>query len=558
MEPNDRANSVAVFIDVENLIMGYGGVIPEIRLGALVEAIFAKTRALGLGTGAVVLNAYANWGKPQVAQLKRDIGKTTVEAVNIPSMGETVKNAADIQLIVDAMEVAYTDPDVTTIVIVSCDGGYVPLVRKLRRNKKFVIAATIDSDEYLMSEALSNNVDHVFRLDVGPTHKSSLDIPNRESRNKVDTFPISAPAKQMSSVAELCVMLDAVLKEGPQFIVDGDGIDGKHLGALSQRLRAKLQFDTKTMGYSSFTELIEKGCGRRIIPSVPVAAPGPVALIPSLTPTTELSTPPAPTLFPTIAGKSAVPETQRRATPARYVKQADKQPGADKESTSRRPSDGLLTVEDYAQSAKDLVAQDGRIMRNGEVDGAILGSALRARWPRVSFSTFGFESLDEFLAKECGLEVRRTAGARIPNPEPSTQDTYAVSPPTTGELRPMTIPLRDSLEAVDPAIFYPKMLSITKILTVLIMQPVEMQPVALLDRLGENLPDVSAEQIRLTLALLYAVEAFRENDDSSLILTSDIKSVQNGIDLVLGDARRRAETLEIDPDGSTIHHALFG
>src|SRR6185436_11946517 len=41
------------------------------------------------------------------------------------------KNAADIELVIDAIDLAYTRPALTTFVIVSGDGGFSSLVKKL-------------------------------------------------------------------------------------------------------------------------------------------------------------------------------------------------------------------------------------------------------------------------------------------------------------------------------------------------------------------------------------------------------------------------------------------
>ena len=187
-----------------------------------------------------------------------------------------------------------------------------------------------------------------------------------------------------------------------------------------------------------------------------------------------------------------------------------------------------------------------------------MGAALRAQWPRVNWATFGFKSLGDLIAKECGLDIYRPISAKgtTANASPTVVD--GVSASANVIQAETAASLRKALEAVEPAIGYPELISLTSALDELTVRSDAMEPDALLDALGDSLPDVPAEQIRLALGLLYAVGAFRVKDDSSLILTSDIKSAENGIDFILGDARRRAETIEIEPTDSEIEEAVFG
>ena len=62
-----------------------------------------------------------------------------VEPVQVFSFSTAVKNAADIELVVDTMSLASEAPWIEVFVIVSGDGGFVPLIRKLHQLGKFVI-----------------------------------------------------------------------------------------------------------------------------------------------------------------------------------------------------------------------------------------------------------------------------------------------------------------------------------------------------------------------------------------------------------------------------------
>ena len=59
----------------------------------------------------------------------------------VPSLryGKNQKNSLDIQLVIDAMEVAYTNPLIDSFCIVSGDRDYMPLVGKLKSMGKHVL-----------------------------------------------------------------------------------------------------------------------------------------------------------------------------------------------------------------------------------------------------------------------------------------------------------------------------------------------------------------------------------------------------------------------------------
>ncbi|WBM79906.1 NYN domain-containing protein [Cryobacterium breve] len=227
-------------------------------------------------------------------------------------------------------------------------------------------------------------------------------------------------------------------------------------------------------------------------------------------------------------------------------------------SVTRLPSDRIPTVNEYVQSVKAIVLQNPKMMRGDEVSGALLGNKLRTQWPRVSFSTYGFKTLGDFVDNECGLKIYRPTSVKNPTSKAAPAEAEKASTPTDPVAVPDANTLRLSLEAVEPAVIYPKLTSLMNVLAELTVRFSPMEPEALLDALGDDLPDVPAEQIRLALGLLFAVGAFRVDDDSSLMLTSDVTRVGDGIALVLGDARRRAETIEMVPKDEEIREALFG
>jgi uncharacterized protein (TIGR00288 family) len=141
-----EAHSLAVFIDFENLAIGFerdhpAGGAPSSRrrrvksndtldVTAILERLVEKGKV-------IVKRAYADWGRfEKYREAMHDAG---VQMMEIPERGKTGKNHADIQLCVDAMDLCYSKEHVDTFVIVSGDSDFTPLVSKLKENGKSVI-----------------------------------------------------------------------------------------------------------------------------------------------------------------------------------------------------------------------------------------------------------------------------------------------------------------------------------------------------------------------------------------------------------------------------------
>jgi len=125
----ERLN-IAVFVDYDNIEIGVKSTLRRefdvsLPLGALKER------------GDIVAKfAYANWGRQEGAT--RQMAENAVQMVQrIPSpRGD--KNGADINLALDALEMAFTHAHVNAFAVVSGDSDFIPLVNKLKEYGKTV------------------------------------------------------------------------------------------------------------------------------------------------------------------------------------------------------------------------------------------------------------------------------------------------------------------------------------------------------------------------------------------------------------------------------------
>ena len=114
----------AVFVDLENA----GG--KESMLQNIIEKVKIRGDIL-LGKVYGYADRYAN--------LKETLLSNTFSVVPSLRYGKSQKNSLDIQLVIDAMEVAYTNPLIDSFCIVSGDSDYMPLVGKLKSMGKHVL-----------------------------------------------------------------------------------------------------------------------------------------------------------------------------------------------------------------------------------------------------------------------------------------------------------------------------------------------------------------------------------------------------------------------------------
>jgi uncharacterized LabA/DUF88 family protein len=127
----DDEERIALFIDHENLSIGAREIGRGFDVGPIMDALAERGRV-------VARRAYADW--TLFADDRRTLTQHNCELIDIPQRTGTVrKNAADIKLAVDAMELAYERGFVSTFVIASGDSDFTPLVAALRALNRRVI-----------------------------------------------------------------------------------------------------------------------------------------------------------------------------------------------------------------------------------------------------------------------------------------------------------------------------------------------------------------------------------------------------------------------------------
>jgi len=126
----------AVFYDIENLLKGYGFSAQTLSSLSLREILDSATET-GRLSAIAIQRAYANWSDPRLGVMRGEINELGIEPVQVFGFSrDQKKNAADIQLAIDAIDLAHIRPSIEVFVIVSGDGGFASLAKKLHEYGK--------------------------------------------------------------------------------------------------------------------------------------------------------------------------------------------------------------------------------------------------------------------------------------------------------------------------------------------------------------------------------------------------------------------------------------
>jgi uncharacterized protein (TIGR00288 family) len=231
---------IALFLDYENLAIGArdGLGVSPFDFGPVADALAERGRV-------VVRRAYADWSG--FDEDRRLLARAQVELIEIPQrIGGSRKNAADIKMAVDAVQLAYERSFITTFAIGTGDSDFTPLVHKLRELDKRVIGIGVQSST---SRLLPPACDEFLFYDPKPAAGSTETAAETAA-------PETAAADQ--DVAPLVTTTLAGLARHA---------DGPVLASRLKRaiLRKDPTFDEGDLGFRGFGELLRMLEGRGVL-----------------------------------------------------------------------------------------------------------------------------------------------------------------------------------------------------------------------------------------------------------------------------------------------------
>ena len=226
MERGYHLSKFALFVDLENC----GAKV------ATLNSILEKVKI----RGDILLGKVYGY-TDRFSDLKEVLLSNTFTVVPSLRYGIAQKNNADILLVIDALEVAYTNELIDSFCIVSGDSDYTPLVGKLKTMGKFVLGIS-------RSEAASTifiNACNEFQFLESVGGRTAAATPKKQKSG-------GSATEEMMDEAELNKLLCSVLEESS----NREELYASELKGILLRLRP--DFNEKAYGCATFYKLLMK------------------------------------------------------------------------------------------------------------------------------------------------------------------------------------------------------------------------------------------------------------------------------------------------------------
>jgi uncharacterized protein (TIGR00288 family) len=226
--PPVHAPNAALLIDFDNVTMGI-----QKDLHAELKALLGSEIIRGK---VAVQRAYADWRRYPAYIVP--LAESSIDMIMAPAYGTSKKNATDIRLAVDAMELVFTRPEIGTFILLSGDSDFASLVTKLKEYGKYVIGVGIRESS---SDLLVMNCDEYYSYNaLAGLVRSSDEEPVR----KWDPWELLTESVQR-------------MKR------NGDVMRSDRLKQVMQELDAS--FDEKNEGYAKFSRFVQDAANRGLL-----------------------------------------------------------------------------------------------------------------------------------------------------------------------------------------------------------------------------------------------------------------------------------------------------
>lgn len=254
-----HAPNAALLIDFDNVTMGIRSDLQTELRNLLSSSIISGKVA--------VQRAYADWRR--YPQYIVPLSESSIDLIFAPAYGSSKKNATDIRLAVDAIELVFTRPEIGTYILLSGDSDFSSLVLKLKEYGKYVIGVGIRESS---SDLLVQNCDEYYSYNALAGLVKSSDE-NGGSAKKWDPWELVTESIQRMQK-------------------NGDVMRADRLKQVMQEIDAS--FDEKNLGMSKFSRFcmeaaqkgllhvaklengqLEVGPARKDGAAAPAAAPAP-------------------------------------------------------------------------------------------------------------------------------------------------------------------------------------------------------------------------------------------------------------------------------------------
>jgi uncharacterized protein (TIGR00288 family) len=249
-----HAPNAALLIDFDNVTLGIQKDLTK-ELRTLLNSDIIKGKV-------AVQRAYADWRR--YPQYIVSLSESSIDLIFAPAFGSTKKNATDIRLAIDAIELVFTRPEIGTFILLSGDSDFSTMVIKLKEYGKYVIGVGIRESA---SDLLIQNCDEYYSYNDLAGLTKEVDPPS------IQRDPWELAGQAVAQMAR-----------------NGDVMRSDRLKQVMQQLDPN--FDERNAGFNRFSKFVleagqrgvvtvtkldngqfEVSPGTVAVPTVPAAAP---------------------------------------------------------------------------------------------------------------------------------------------------------------------------------------------------------------------------------------------------------------------------------------------
>jgi uncharacterized protein (TIGR00288 family) len=217
-QPPVHAPHAALLIDFDNVTLGIQKDLTK-ELRTLLNSDIIKGKV-------AVQRAYADWRR--YPQYIVPLSESSIDLIFAPAFGSSKKNATDIRLAIDAIELVFTRPEIGTFILLSGDSDFSTMVIKLKEYGKYVIGVGIRESA---SDLLIQNCDEYYSYNDLAGLTKEVDTPSTQR----DPWELAGEA-----VA--------------QMVRNGDVMRSDRLKQVMQQIDPN--FDERNAGFNRFSKFV--------------------------------------------------------------------------------------------------------------------------------------------------------------------------------------------------------------------------------------------------------------------------------------------------------------
>jgi uncharacterized protein (TIGR00288 family) len=226
-ESHVHAPNAALLIDFDNVTLGVRSEFTK-ELRTLLNSDIIRGKV-------AVQRAYADWRR--YPQYIVPLSESSIDLIFAPAFGSVKKNATDIRLAIDAMELVFTRPEIGTFILLSGDSDFSMLVIKLKEYGKYVIGVGIRESA---SDILIQNCDEYYSYSDLAGLTKEADTPSTQR----DPWEL-------------------VKEAAAQMQRNGDVMRSDRLKQVMQQIDTN--FDERNAGYNRFSKFVIEASNKGLI-----------------------------------------------------------------------------------------------------------------------------------------------------------------------------------------------------------------------------------------------------------------------------------------------------